>query len=636
MGIRKLAGRVMLFTMLTTTSLACAALQPDSYDSVDIVATLSPEENTAEPTGDTQEEDDQDAVVPQPTLASSGATGDATPPPTSDLLLDAVTSDGVGAEGIGDNYFPELGNGGYDVVRYILDLDVDLEQNTISGIATIDMITLQALERFNLELYGFDISAIEVNGEVASFEREQPEIMITPAEPLAADEDVVVEIQYGGVPGENVPDDLPLYSQGWTNYGTGVLVAGEPTGASSWFPVNEHPIDKAFYTYQITVEKPLVVAANGFLMDTIDEGNTITYVWEMNEPTASYLTTVAIGEFGVERSESSNGIPVRNYFASGLPESTINNFARQPEMIDYFETIFGPYPYEVYGSVVHGEPLNFALETNTMSVFGSSFTDESVVAHELAHHWFGNSLSPAAWQYIWLNEGFATYASTLWVEYLDGREAAEDEMRQVYASLAAPVPPFIIPKEDLVAGIQDLPYDIGQKDTLSPQDVEDALTALLGDVLSGEEIAALVPSEDIPAVELGLVVEQVALEDILLNERKLDDFYNAVGLGTLTSGVLIGDPSGESLFNGNVYQRGALTLHALRSKIGDEAFFDTLRAYTERYEDGNVTTEDFQGIAEEISDEDLDDFFEAWLFTDETPDIPELDLYAADFQPEVE
>lgn len=640
----KLSGirRIMIGVGVLLVTVACGALQSAVEEAApeqqqDVVRTLPPDADTD---SEEAEPEDVDEPIDEEGSSASGSSSaaldpiDVEPIDTDDLLLEAVTSDGVGSEGIGDPYFPELGNGGYDVQLYVLDLIVDVEANTIDGVATIEMETLQVLEQFNLELLGFDIENIIVNGDEVNFEREQPEIIIQLDEPLEANTLATVEIVYAGVPGEGVPDDLPLYSQGWTNYETGILVAGEPTGASSWYPVNEHPLDKASYRYEITVEKPLVVAANGILVDTIDEGDVWTYIWEMNEPTASYLTTLAVGEFGVERAESSRGIPVRNYFASGLPEQTINNFARQPEMIDYFETIFGPYPYEVYGSVVHGVPLNFALETNTMSVFGSSFTDESVVAHELAHHWFGNSLSPAKWQYIWLNEGFATYASTLWVEYLDGRAAADAEITQIYASIAAPVPPFIIPREDLAQGVRELPYDIGQKTTLTPEDVEAALTALLGDALTGEEIAALIPADDIPGAELGDIFASAPVGDVLLNERKLNEFYVAVGLDVLNTAVLIGDPSGDSLFNGNVYQRGALTLHALREKIGDEAFFDTLRTYTALYEDGNVSTADFQNVAEDISGEDLDAFFDAWLFTESLPDIPEMDLYAEDFQPQ--
>lgn len=625
--VKDFRARLLIIAVLTSVfALACGVFSPELFTSE-----LTPDVTTLVPnTGSPEEENDPDGDETEPSVASSEPI-DVEQVSTDDLLLEAVTSNGVGAESIGDPYFPGLGNGGYDVQSYTLDLQVDVEANIIDGVATIDLQALQQLERFNLELLGFDITEIDVNGTSVEFERNQPELTIILPAALETGDAAEVVIAYVGVPGEGVPEDLPVYSQGWTNYETGVLVAGEPTGASSWFPVNEHPIDKAFYRYEITVSKPYVVAANGILIDTVDEGESQTYIWEHSEPTASYLTTIAIGEFGVERDESASGVPIRNYFASGLPQSTINNFSRQGEMIDYFETIFGPYPFDVYGSVVHGVPLNFALETQTLSVFGSSFTEESVVAHELAHHWFGNSLSPAAWQYIWLNEGFATYASTLWVEYLDGPAAADAEMAQIYASIAAPQPDFIIPKADLAEGIRQLPYDIGQKDRLSPTDVEMALTALLGDVLPEAEIVALIPASDIDPVELGDIVDRADVSEVLLSEEKLNAFYASVGLDALNTEVLIGDPSADSLFNGNVYQRGALTLYALRMRVGDEAFFDILRTYTARYEDGNVSTEDFQSVAEEISGEDLDEFFEAWLFTTTLPDIPERNLYASDF-----
>jgi aminopeptidase N len=445
-------------------------------------------------------------------------------------VIQTARPEHAGAAGIGDPYFPRLGNGGYDVQHYTLDLDVDMERNSVAGTVTLEAAATQPLDRFNLDFAGFDIAEVLVDGQPAGYAREGGELLVTPPAPLAADEEFAVAVRYSGTPGEELPPDVPEYSVGWTHYGDGVFVAGEPSGALGWYPVNEHPLDKATYTFRITVPEPYEVAANGQLQTTERSNGDVTYVWEARDPTASYLVTLAIGDFDVQTTHSLSGVPIRNYFAVGAPQSAIEAFDRLPQMIDFFETTFGPYPFEAAGAVVHNPRLSFALETQTLMLFGSSFVDEDVVAHELAHQWFGNSVSLAGWKHIWLNEGFATYGSTLWLEHTEGEAAAAELMRLYYEEMAG-------------GGFRP---------------------------------------------------------------------------------VQIGDPGPDDLFDWAVYGRGALTLHALRLKVGDEAFFDSLRTYAARYRHGNAATEDFAGVAEEVSGQQLDEFFQAWLFETELPVIPEM------------
>jgi aminopeptidase N len=155
---------------------------------------------------------------------------------------------------------------------------------------------------------------------------------------------------------------------------------------------------------------------------------------------ASYLATVNIDEFDLETSKSENGVPIRNYFPTGSPEAMRRPFARQGEMIDYFSDRFGAYPFEVYGALVIDTAFGAALETQTMSIFSKAMIDpnepegsESVVAHELAHQWFGDSVSLVDWRDIWLNESFATYAQGLWTEHTKGPEARDQWVRDIYA-----------------------------------------------------------------------------------------------------------------------------------------------------------------------------------------------------------
>lgn len=460
-----------------------------------------------------------------------------------------------GSDGIGDSYYPALGNSGYDVQHYTLDLVVDMDTNHIDGTATIDALATQALSSFNLDLLRLEVDTITVNEAPAEFTRNGRELTLIPAAPLVEDENFTVNLAYSGTP-VAILDPAIGFRMGW-NYSRGrVYVASEPSGAATWYPVNDHPLDKATYTFRITVEQPYVVASNGVLEQTIDNGDTTTYVWQMREPMASYLATVNIDEFAVQTDETESGVRIRNYFPAQLAEDGALAFESQGEMLDYYASVFGPYPFEEYGAVVTDGPLGFALETQTLSLFGRAIIGDvlegspqslSIIAHELAHQWFGDSISVADWSDIWLNEGFATYASFLWFEHTDGREVLDAILSEYYTFISG-------------NGF----YERGARD---------------------EELAEMMSSISPP-----------------------------------------GTPPPDHLFNPGVYFRGALTLHALRLEVGDDDFFEIIHTYCQRYRHSNARTSDFIAIAEEISGRELDELFDAWLYDERIPDIPEMGL----------
>lgn len=522
--------------------------------------------------------------------------------------------------------------------HYTIDLMVDMQDNFISGTVTISALATQDLSSFNLDFLGFEIAQISVNNQPVEYRRSEGELTITPTIPIANTSPFTVDINYSGIPGEGLPPGLAAYEAGWTNYGDGVMVAGEPSRASSWYPVNGHPLDKATYTFRITVAEPYVVAANGLLQEVVDNGDTNTYIWESGDPIASYLVTLGIAEFDRVTEIGPDGLLIRNYFATDIPSRTRDNFNRTAEMIEYFITVFGPYPFEAYGVIVHDMNLGFALETQTLSIFGNSFNQEPVVVHELAHMWFGDSVGLERWQDIWLNEGFASYASVLWIEHDQGEEAAASELGGYYEDMAFTEPSATFSRAEIADFVNDYPLD---GSTLSAEQVSDALEALLGSSLSSADLESAldsIPSSGLPREQILSLIDEMSFRDVFLTLSRLNQFLTIIELEEFVEEVDYynpppGNPPADNLFSGSVYERGALTLHALRLEVGDEVFFEILRTYFSRFQNSNASTTDFIELAEEVSRENLEELFDAWLFEPTLPDIPEMGLYLEDYLP---
>jgi aminopeptidase N len=364
-----------------------------------------------------------------------------TPMPTPTVFRSATqTAEGIIAAdpegalaGIGDPYYPLMGNGGYDVQHYDLDISVDMSVEEIEAIATIKVRSLRTLDRFFMDFKDLRIDSVEVNSEAAVYSQGGGELMVTPAAVIPDDTDFTVRVKYGGRPAAGTAFSGIDFLEGWNFYPQGVIVAGEPTGAETWFPSNNHPLDKATYAFHITAPKPYIAAANGVLSGTTENGDgTRTYDFSMNNPMASYLATLAIGNFDLLEGTSAGGLPYRNYVDAKIRGKVEEYIDVLPEAMDYFTELFGPYPFETCGVVVHSLEIPFALENQTLIVMGYTFTYEIVVVHETAHQWFGDSVSVAAWKDIWLNEGFASYAEGLWWEHTEGPEGLAEDISRRY------------------------------------------------------------------------------------------------------------------------------------------------------------------------------------------------------------
>ncbi len=581
------------------------------------------------------------ACMVSPTEAPTSVPVETTPVPLEPTPVRSATPDSTAClpveDGIGDPYFPALGNSGYDVDHYTLQLDVDVVSNQLEAVALISGMALQPLNQFNFDFKDMEIEELRVNGEKAEFIMESGELTICPPATIAAGQTFEVEVHYRGSPGAQTRGRFnPTLGVGWLNYGQGILVAGEPDGAAGWYPVNGHPADKASYTLIVTVPPPYSVAANGMLAGIGQGSGKLTYTWTAADPIASYLVTVNIAEFDRVSEITPEGVLIRNYIGSRIPPGVRSNFDSQAEMLSLFSERFGPYPFPVYGAVVHQTSLNFALETQTLSIFGFGFNDESIVAHELAHQWFGNSVSLARWQDIWLNEGFATYASAIWFEHSAGPEVLDAWIRDIYARHARGVTTVFVTQDELIQTLQAYPL---VDRTVPRQAFVQALAALLGDAEPIERIEAAAAGfpDPLPGGDFISIIEMLAFLTAQFTPGDWLEFLAAIGLegypGSIGNFTLPGNPGPARIFSNIVYERGALTLHALRLEVGDDLFWEILQTYAATYKNANATTEDFIAISEGVSGFELDDLFHAWLFAPDLPDLPEMGLFRADFLP---
>jgi aminopeptidase N len=337
-------------------------------------------------------------------------------------------------------YFPQRGNEGYQITHYDLALVYRVSSNRLDGVAVLTATATgpEPLREFALDLStALRADRVTVDGARTRHTQRADKLRVTPAAPIAAGAHFKLEVRYGGAP---KPMNSRFGTLGWEQLTDGVLVASQPIGAPSWFPCDDRPDRKAAYKIAVTTASAYHVAANGVLESRTVAGSNTTWTYRQDEPMATYLATVQIGKYrSVEL--SNRGVEQRVIVPPRFVSRAKNAFVQQPRMIEVFERFYGPYPFAGgYTAVIADDDLEIPIEAQGMSIFGvnhlaAAWENERLIAHELSHQWFGNSLTLIDWRDIWLHEGFAAYSEWLWSE-ASGQRSADEHARRWHARLA--------------------------------------------------------------------------------------------------------------------------------------------------------------------------------------------------------
>ncbi|GAA2932991.1 M1 family metallopeptidase [Microbacterium luteolum] len=336
-----------------------------------------------------------------------------------------------------DPYTPHSGDRRFGVLHYDLSIDYRVPTNRLVGTATLQVRMQEAAKHISLDLVGLKATKVRVSGDRgATFRQDQRRIRVDFGTERAAGDEFTVTVDYSGAP---APRRTRWGMIGWEELEDGALVASQPTGAATWFPCNDIPSDKATYRLEFTADPEYTVVSGGAATRSTQRGRT-RWTFQQTLPTATYLMTVQIGQYADER-VALGDTPGRLYFPTALAPRVRADFAPLDEMMRVFVEAFGPYPQDSYKVVVTPDDLEIPLEAQGMAIFGANHIDgaqscERLIAHELAHQWFGNSVGVSRWQDIWLNEGFACYAEWVWSE-ASGGATAHAKARAHHARLAA-------------------------------------------------------------------------------------------------------------------------------------------------------------------------------------------------------
>lgn len=420
---------------------------------------------------------------------------------------------------------------GIDVLHYTFHLTLSEETDEIAGEAAIDVrILSDTVSTFHLDLVqasgrggrGMDVRSVTANDRDVSFTHRDDRLHLRLDDPVTEGERRTYTVRYRGIPEDglivstNKFGERTFFGDNW------------PTRARHWLPSVDHPADKATVDFIVTAPEAYQVVANGRLVEETDLPDRLRLThWQSTVPLPTKVMVVGVAEFAVQHLAPLEDIPVQSWVYPQERDDGFHDFALARQILSFYLEKLAPYPYEKLANVQ--STTRYGGMENASAIFYSEDAvtgtrqSEALLAHEIAHQWFGNAVTEADWPHLWLSEGFATYLAELYMEATYGPQRLQEGMRQA--------------RERVLA------YD------------------------------ARAP--DAPLVD------------------------------TTTTDLL-------ELLNPNSYQKGAWVLHMLRRTLGDEAFWTVLRTFYDRHGGANASTADFQRVAEDVSGQQLDEFFEQW------------------------
>ncbi|MBA7548972.1 hypothetical protein ES705_41440 [subsurface metagenome] len=322
----------------------------------------------------------------------------------------------------------------FDALHYRIELVFDLDEKSFKGSNTILLKPLLSnFKKVNLDVKDLNIlKVVNKPGDELDYSQDDNSITINLSRNFNADEKIELKVFYEGL---DLSDGL-FFHDSTDRYPKMVESNSWPDHARYWFPCYDSPNDKATQEVIITVKKPLKVLSNGELVDIIEDDDIITYHWHQKKPHSTYLSMLAIAPFSI-LSDSLGKIPVNYWVYKGDENNARRVFSVTPEIIEFYNKLYDyEYPWSKYDQVI-GPKQGGGAEATSATILGLGVIHDPdpdkdvnwkrIIAHEIAHQWWGDLITLRTWSETWMNEGFGTYSDYMYTESFRGEvEAALD------------------------------------------------------------------------------------------------------------------------------------------------------------------------------------------------------------------
>lgn len=328
---------------------------------------------------------------------------------------------------------------GFDISKYVINLEINTETQFINGMVEAQVTPEWPLDAIHYELESDSLQVYSVLLNDAQVAFTHADGLLSIPLPPAQRNPFVTKVYYSGHPRRSPAP----YNIGLIFTPNAVYTLSNPDAGRYYWPSYDHPWDKALVDWNITVRSDWLAAANGIRTGITDNGDgTRTHHWVSSSPIATYVMGFAAAPY-IEFTQQAGDLPIQNFVLPGQINNAQMDFANVPDMIGFFSSVYGPYPFEKYGHMVVPMTTYAAMEHQTMTTFGAAYLTgnqnyESIVAHELTHQWYGNLVTPITMREVWLKESFATYSEFLWEAHHEGWQAGcdylRDNIQQYYVS----------------------------------------------------------------------------------------------------------------------------------------------------------------------------------------------------------